>query len=50
MCRVQGVHVTALREMKLLKEIHHPNIIKLRDVFTVKKNIMLVRHAGHRHT
>lgn len=39
---MQGVHVTALREMKLLREINHPNIIRLRDVFTLKKNIILV--------
>ncbi|KAF5832315.1 kinase-like domain-containing protein [Dunaliella salina] len=38
----EGVHVTALREMKLLREIQHPNVIALRDVFPLKKNIALV--------
>ncbi|KAJ9516345.1 hypothetical protein QJQ45_001041 [Haematococcus lacustris] len=38
----QGVHVTALREMKLLRELRHPNIISLLDVFPMKKNIGLV--------
>eukprot|EP00983_Pelagomonas_calceolata_P019971 631013-Pelagomonas_calceolata.AAC.2 len=42
----QGVHVTALREMKLLREIQHPNVIALRDVFPLKKNIALVRSGG----
>lgn len=41
----QGVHVTALREMKLLRELHHPNIIRLIDVFPMKKNIGLVGEA-----
>uniref|UniRef100_A0A7S0RJR5 Protein kinase domain-containing protein n=1 Tax=Chlamydomonas leiostraca TaxID=1034604 RepID=A0A7S0RJR5_9CHLO len=39
----EGVHVTALREMKLLREINHPNVIRLVDVFAIgKKNIGLV--------
>lgn len=48
----QGVHVTALREMKLLRELHHPNVIALRDVFPLKKNIALVRcgiKRGNKH-
>jgi len=47
-CPAQGVHVTALREMKLLRELQHPNVIALRDVFPLKKNIALVglRTAG----
>ncbi|GMT03956.1 hypothetical protein PENTCL1PPCAC_26130, partial [Pristionchus entomophagus] len=39
-----GVNRTALREMKLLLEIHHENIIGLRDVFGHKTNIQLVMH------
>ncbi|GMT32194.1 hypothetical protein PFISCL1PPCAC_23491, partial [Pristionchus fissidentatus] len=37
-----GVNRTALREMKLLLEIHHENIIGLRDVFGHRTNIQLV--------
>ncbi|ESO02671.1 hypothetical protein HELRODRAFT_94730 [Helobdella robusta] len=37
-----GVNRTALREIKLLQEIHHPNIIGLLDVFGKKSNISLV--------
>lgn len=40
----QGVNVTALREIKILRELSpHPNIINLIDAFPQKKNILLVR-------
>jgi cyclin-dependent kinase 7 len=39
----QGVNVTALREIKLLRELTgHPNIIGLIDAFPLKKSILLV--------
>jgi hypothetical protein len=41
----QGVNVTALREIKLLQELKHPNIIRLIDVFPHKRNLNLVRRA-----
>lgn len=47
---LQGVHVTALREIKLLKELRHPNIINLVEVFAQKRNILLVRHTQSTHT
>jgi len=34
--------VTALREIKLLKELHDPNIIELVDVYPHKRNLHLV--------
>ncbi|XP_071964317.1 cyclin-dependent kinase 7-like [Antedon mediterranea] len=37
-----GVNRTALREIKLLQELHHENIIGLVDVFGHKSNISLV--------
>ncbi|XP_065910491.1 cyclin-dependent kinase 7-like isoform X1 [Dysidea avara] len=37
-----GVNRTALREIKLLQELHHPNIIGLLDVYGHKSNISLV--------
>uniref|UniRef100_A0A0K0FKX0 Cyclin-dependent kinase 7 n=1 Tax=Strongyloides venezuelensis TaxID=75913 RepID=A0A0K0FKX0_STRVS len=37
-----GINRTALREIKLLQEIKHDNIICLRDVIGHKKNIQLV--------
>ncbi|KAL1117596.1 hypothetical protein AAG570_003911 [Ranatra chinensis] len=37
-----GINRTALREVKLLQELKHPNIIGLLDVFGYKSNISLV--------
>ncbi|OCF35097.1 CMGC/CDK/CDK7 protein kinase [Kwoniella heveanensis BCC8398] len=37
-----GLDMTALREVKFLQELHHPNIIALLDVFSVKQNVNLV--------
>ncbi|ORX37204.1 kinase-like domain-containing protein [Kockovaella imperatae] len=37
-----GLDMTALREVKFLQELRHPNIIELCDVFSVKQNINLV--------
>ncbi|CAH3138825.1 unnamed protein product, partial [Pocillopora meandrina] len=37
-----GINRTALREIKLLQELRHPNIIGLLDVFGHKSNISLV--------
>ena len=38
----EGVNVTALREIKLLKELRHPNVIEMVDVFPHKQNLNLV--------
>eukprot|EP00850_Spirogloea_muscicola_P000705 SM000002S05785 [mRNA] locus=s2:2182707:2185182:- [translate_table: standard] len=38
----EGVNVTALREIKLLKELRDPNIIELVDVYPHKRNLHLV--------
>ena len=32
----EGMPVTALREIKILKSLHHPNIIDIDDMFVVK--------------
>ena len=37
-----GINRTALREIKLLQEIQHENIINLIDVFGHKSNVSLV--------
>jgi cyclin-dependent kinase 7 len=37
-----GINRTALREIKLLQELKHENIIELVDVFGQKSNISLV--------
>lgn len=38
----EGVNVTALREVKILKELHSPYLVRLLDVFPQKKGICLV--------
>lgn len=37
-----GVNITALREIKMLKELNHPHIILLIDAFPHKENLHLV--------
>ena len=37
-----GLNRTALREIKLMQEIHHENVMELIDVFGQKSNISLV--------
>ena len=37
-----GVNVTALREIKVLKELRSPHVVLLLDVFTHKRNLSLV--------
>jgi cyclin-dependent kinase 7 len=37
-----GLDLSAIREIKYLSEIDHPNIIKLMDVFTINQSLQLV--------
>lgn len=37
-----GIDRTALREIKLLQELHHEHVIALRDVFGHRSNVSLV--------
>ncbi|KAF8489308.1 kinase-like domain-containing protein [Gautieria morchelliformis] len=37
-----GLDMSAIREVKYLREVHHPNVIELLDVFSAKKNLNLV--------
>lgn len=38
----EGIPSTAIREISLLKELHHPNIVRLMDVVHTDKRLMLV--------
>jgi cyclin-dependent kinase 7 len=40
--REQGINVTALREIKILRELKHPHVVSMLDAFPIKKNIGLV--------
>ncbi len=44
----QGVNMTALREIKLLRELHSPYIVRLLDIFPHKRNLSLVRSRAPR--
>ncbi|PVU97964.1 hypothetical protein BB561_000214 [Smittium simulii] len=37
-----GLDISAIREVKALKDLDHPNVIKLLDVYSHKKNLNLV--------
>jgi len=37
-----GINLSAIREMKTLQELHHPHVIRIRDVFSHNSNINLV--------
>lgn len=39
---LQGVNVTALREVKFLRELNSPHVVRLLDVFPQKRGISLV--------
>ncbi len=39
----KGLDPTALREIKLLRELQHDNIIRLIDAYPKKKSVVLVR-------
>ena len=43
--RGQGVNVTALREIKLLKELRSPRLVQLIDVFPHKHSLLLVSYC-----
>jgi serine/threonine protein kinase len=40
--------MTALREIKLLRELHSPYIVRLLDIFPHKRNLSLVRSRAPR--
>lgn len=38
----QGIHFTTLREIKVMQELRHPNIVWLKDVIYLQKNFFMV--------
>jgi cyclin-dependent kinase 7 len=43
----EGVHFTALREIKFLTDLRHPNVLLLHETFQHKNNIFLVLEVMH---
>lgn len=37
-----GLDISAIRELEFLRELHHPNVVDLQDVFIEEKNLCLV--------
>lgn len=37
-----GLDISAIRELRLLRELHHPNIATLQDVYAMRHNLVLV--------
>lgn len=36
----EGFPITAVREIKILRQLHHPNIINLKEIVTDKQNAL----------
>jgi hypothetical protein len=43
---LQGINVTSLREIKLLREIKSPYVVELLDVFPHKRKVNMVRSTA----
>ena len=44
----EGMPVTALREIKILKALKHPNVVELLDMFVVRSGLFVVMRLGPR--
>jgi serine/threonine protein kinase len=43
----QGIHFTTLREVKILQELEHENIIKMIDIFYLKNTTFMAMELMH---
>jgi serine/threonine protein kinase len=41
------VHISILREIKILKELQHENVIRIHEVFQSQELMFLVMEYGH---
>jgi serine/threonine protein kinase len=44
----EGMPVTALREIKILKALKHPNVVELLDMFVVRSGFFVILWPGPR--
>jgi serine/threonine-protein kinase BUR1 len=42
----EGMPVTALREIKILKALKHPNVVELLDMFVVRSGLLVILCSG----
>lgn len=44
----EGFPITAMREIKILKRLNHPNIVKLKEVVSSKRKLIIVTFIANR--
>lgn len=42
----EGFPITAVREIKILKQLHHKNIVNLKEIVTDKQDAVDFRHVS----
>lgn len=45
----EGFPITAVREIKILKQLHHKNIVNLKEIVTDKQDAVDFRHVSRKH-
>lgn len=43
----EGFPITAVREIKILKQLNHKNIVNLKEIVTDKQDAVDFRHVSH---
>ena len=39
--------ITAIREIKILKKLHHENVVELKEIVTSPGNVFILTHTSH---
>ncbi|XP_048598399.1 cyclin-dependent kinase C-1 isoform X1 [Brassica napus] len=43
----EGFPITAIREIKILKKLHHENVVELKEIVTSPGNVFILTHTSH---
>ena len=43
----EGFPITAVREIKILRQLHHPNIVNLKEIITDKQDALDFRKVSY---